>query len=143
MRKLLLLSWFCGCGPAPEETLHIAAQTFAASVAASQVKSYELWVLAQVGRDSNPIQCADLLSRTITPASDNVLKVLSPIDGNFSTAILVKNIPNGVQDRVFYIDLYDQPGQLGQRIGAGCTASVTISGGKTAKIEIDISAPAR
>ncbi len=115
-----------------------------AAVAPTDVKSYELWVLNQIGRDNNPIQCGELLSRTVTPASENVLKVVpNPIDGNFgSSTIAIKNIANGSQDRIFYIDLYDVPvGQVGQRIGSGCAASVSINGGKTTTVDIAIEAP--
>ncbi len=141
MKKWLLLAIY-GCGAVPDATLRIPAQMVSASIDPTQLKSYKLWVLQQVGRDNNPIQCADLLSREISPADDNALKVLDPITGNFASTLTVKSIVNGVQDRIFYIDLFDAPaGQIGQRIGAGCTASVTIAGGKTTKLEIDISPP--
>jgi hypothetical protein len=108
----------------------------------SQAKSFELWILNQVGRDDNPIQCEELLTRKISPADANVIRLKDPIAGAFGEAgIDVSDIAVGEQNRIFYVDFFDQERQLGNRIGAGCAGSVTIVGGKKNVVAIEIAPP--
>ena len=117
----------------------IPAQVQQGIVAASQVKSFALYVLDQVGRDGSPIACSALLDRTLSPGDANVIALKSAVVGDFSgQRVGVKNIPAGKQSAVFYIDLFDASGGLGQRIGAGCAPSVTIVSGKQISVDIDI-----
>lgn len=137
MKTLILL--LTGCGAATPATVTIPAQVVQGIIDASQVKSFELWVLDQVGRDGSPIQCQTLLDRTLAPGAGNVIALKSPVQGDFSgQRVVLKNIPAGKQNRVFYVDLFNSSGALGTRIGAGCVPSVTIVGGKQITVDIDI-----
>ncbi len=107
-------------------------------VDANLVQSYELWILHQVGRDDTPVRCEELLDRTLTPASPNII-VIKRIAGAFDdAAVPITGLPAGEQNRIFYVDMFDAPDQVGTRVGAGCAPSVSIVGGKSVTVEIAV-----
>jgi hypothetical protein len=136
MKAALFASlFFAACGPAPLQVT--MATRLEQGLELSQAQSYQLWVLDLVGRDNAPIQCDRLLSRELAPGDPNVVKLLAPIEGNFSAdTITVGDVPVGNQNRIFFLELFEQPGQLGTRIGSGCAQSVSILGGR--KVEVDL-----
>lgn len=145
MRRVTLITFIAcstaGCG-ADRHEIHVPVQRFAQSFDASQVRSFELWILNQVGRNETPIQCEELLTRKISPADPNVIRLKDPIGGSAGgAAIDVSDIAAGDKNRIFYVDLFDQEDRLGNRIGAGCAGSVTIVGGKKNTVSIDIAPP--
>jgi hypothetical protein len=107
-------------------------------LAATDVGSIELWVLDQLGRDNTPIVCDGLESRSILPSDPNVQILKGPIDIDGTGPIALKGIADGKQNRVFYVDLYSQPGQLGTRVGVGCAEGQSIVGGKIITIDLQI-----
>ena len=136
----LLLFGLAACGDQPRVTL---ATRLEQGIELTQAQSYQLWILDLVGRDNVPIQCERLLSRVLAPGDPNVVKLLAPIEGNFaSDTITIDAIPVGNQNRIFFLELFEQPGQLGTRIGAGCAQSVSIVGGKKVEVELVIVDPA-
>ncbi|MCC6810173.1 MAG: hypothetical protein IT381_22270 [Deltaproteobacteria bacterium] len=140
MRAAVVLLLFAACG-GDHITVTVPARLEQAAIDPGTVQSYELWVLEQVGLDSTPILCDDLMSRAIVPASPNTI-VLARVAGSFDgSEVALTELRAGQQNRIFYVDMFDQPDQLGTRVGAGCTPSVTIIGGKRVTIEIAIDKP--
>ena len=133
MRTLFFV--FSACG-APQVVV-IPTQLQSAVLDPATVQSYELWVLGQVGRDGQPLRCDQLLSRELTPASDNA-HIITRVAGAFTESVHLVDLPIGQQNRIFYVDLYDQPDGLGTRVGAGCAQSVSIDGGKTIQVELSV-----
>lgn len=139
-----IVGWLAACGAPASQIVTVPAQLEQGIVDPGQVKSFQLWILNQVGRDSVPIQCDQLLSRALTPADKNIIPVKQPLEGDFAEGFVeIKDIPHGGgrQNRLFYVDLFDQPALIGNRIGAGCAQSITIEGGKTAQVVIEIVTP--
>ena len=101
------------------------------------IKSYELWVLDLVGRDNQPIDCRLLLDGTKHPASPEII-VIKRVDGTLDagTEVAMTGLPVGSQNRIFYVNMYDQADQLGVVVAKGCAPSVSIVGGKKVQVEI-------
>ncbi len=140
MKRVLVIFLLANCGGA--DTVTIPAEFFSPSVDVSQVKSFELWVFDQVGKDNTPIDCSQLEARTLFPSSPNVQVLRGPVDSDAAASLDLANLPTGNRNRVFFAEFYDQPGQLGSLIGLGCTGGQTITGGKTVTIHIAVAAPA-
>jgi hypothetical protein len=137
-----LFSVWSSCGGA--NVITVPARFEGELVDPTRLISYELWVLDQLGRDNNPISCDALLSRQTSPLSPNVIPLKrDPFQGNFSegASIRINDIPRGEGRAVFYIEVFDQPDQVGTRVAAGCLSGQTIVGGKTTKFEIEVDAP--
>ncbi len=138
--SVLLLMSLVGCGGPPALTITVPAQVSALTTA--EISNYELWIFDEVGRDSTPVDCTALLDRSIGPADPNLVRLKNPISGSFGSGIVdVKDIDQGANNRVFYIDLYNNQNGLLVRIGAGCKAGVSIKGGSTVTVDIDVTAP--
>ena len=123
----------CGQGL---DRITLATRLAATSVDLTHAQSYQLWVLSQVGRDKSAVQCEQLLARTLLPGDANVVKLRPPIAGSFKSTIKVDNIPTGQQDRVFFIEIYDQSNLLGTVLGWGCAQSVSIVGNHNVSVEL-------
>src|SRR6185436_1851848 len=60
----------CG-GNRASEVVVIGVTLSSAVVDPTSIRSYELWILNQVGRDDQPLSCQQLLAREVPPASEN------------------------------------------------------------------------
>ncbi len=141
MRGVLISLLLCACGPA-REAIVIPIALSQGQVDASRARSFQLWILSQVGRNEEPIPCEQLVARSLVPSDENIVKLHDPIDGDIpSGEIVIEDIPSGVENRIFYIDVYDAPNQLGERIGAGCKPSVSIIGGQEIAVELVVGTP--
>jgi hypothetical protein len=141
MRLLVLLALLNGCGGNDLVTIPVQLQQGVVSDP-NAIKSYELWVLDLVGRDNQPVDCRLLLDGTKHPASPEII-VIKRIEGTLDGGdeVTLKSLPVGSQNRIFYVDMYDQPGQLGVVLAKGCAPSVSIVGGQKVQVEIIIDAP--
>jgi hypothetical protein len=135
LRLLTLLVSACG-----DDAHVVPVQVQVPLVDLDLVKSLDLWVFDQVGRDGEPIRCDDLLTRQITAASQNVI-VIARVKGSFQASLRVDSLPVGQQNRIFYVDMFDGDDGLGERIGSGCAQSQSIVGGKRTRVEIVVTTP--
>ncbi len=140
MRTLAFL--LCvSCGAAPSQVV-IPVSPARGALSLTDAKSYELWVLSQIGRDGSPITCDGLLDRSLAPGGSEAVRLVAPIDRNFdSQPVHIGGIAPGVQNRVFYVDLYSAANQGGDIIGSGCAPSVTINAGSDAHVQLLVSPP--
>jgi hypothetical protein len=134
---LLMCAALAACG-SDRTVVAVPVTLSSAVVDPGAVKSFELWVLEQVGRDGTPILCDDLLARTIVPAAPNAIVIMHVAGSLDGAAVALKKLPVGQQNRIFYVDMYSDADELGERVGAGCSPSVSIVGGKNVTVEITI-----
>lgn len=108
------------------------------AVSMASVQSYELWVLDQLGQDNTPIDCAQLASRDLVPGLSNVQILKGPLLNDGIDELDINDIAIGDRNRIFYADLYDEPGGRGDRVAVACAGGQTISGGKTVTIHLTV-----
>lgn len=107
---------------------------------ASDLTSFELWALDQVGRDGAPITCEELLSLDVVPQSENVVALADPVRGDFAdgASLALKGLRSGDRNVIFYVAIYSEPAQLGTRSAAGCLGAQSITGGRTTSVVLEV-----
>lgn len=131
---LLSLAVLSACGDALVVDVPVRAFEQLGSAA-----SLQLWVFDRLGRDGEPIGCAELLDRTLVPGDPLLVALKDPIDAAVDDPLIViGGIPPGRSNRTFYVDVFDAPNQLGRRVGAGCVENVTITAGQATDLRLSV-----
>jgi hypothetical protein len=126
-----------GCGGEAPVEGRLMARLFAPASLSNEARSVVVYVLDGTRVDRSPLACSTLLESDGDPfSSDFYLLREEPVDVSASSpSVTIDGIPVGSR-RVFFLEVYDQPGGLGNRLAVGCTAAVEV--GTRAPVEVDI-----
>jgi hypothetical protein len=138
LMALIALSFSACTGDGPVEG-QLEARLFAPASLANEARSVVVYVLDGERVDHSPLACSALLAREGDPfSSDFYLLRQESVDVDAtSTGVTIDGIPVGAS-RVFFVEIYDQPGGLGNRIALGCTAGVKVEASTSATVDVTI-----